>query len=58
MLRHIGLVFTTASIQELNELLQHSPPADATPEEREDYRKSVAAKQEEIAALTKLLSNP
>ena len=44
--------------QELNDLLQHSPPPDATPEEREDYRKSIDAKQEEIAALNKLLSKP
>jgi len=44
--------------KELDDLLQHSPPPDATPEEREDYRKSIDAKQEEIAALNKLLSNP
>ena len=44
--------------QELNDLLQHRPPPDATPEEREDFRKSIDAKQKEIAALTKLLSNP
>jgi hypothetical protein len=44
--------------KELNDLLQHSPAPDATPEEREYYRKSVDAKQEEIAALNKLLSKP
>jgi len=44
--------------QELNDLLQHRPPPDATPEEREDFRKSIDAKHKEIAALTKLLSNP
>jgi hypothetical protein len=44
--------------QELNDLLQHSPPQGASRSEREFYRKSIAAKQEEIAALRKLLSNP
>lgn len=44
--------------QELNDLLLHSPPPGATRSEREFYRKSIAAKQEEIAALRKLLSNP
>jgi len=44
--------------EELNELLMHSPPRDADPEQREYYRKSVEAKQTEIEALKKLLSNP
>jgi hypothetical protein len=44
--------------KELDDLLQKSPKADATPEEREDYRKSVDVKQKEIAALNKLLSIP
>jgi hypothetical protein len=44
--------------QELNDLLQHRPPPHATPEEQEDYRKSVDAKKQEIAALNKLLSKP
>jgi hypothetical protein len=44
--------------QELNDLLLHSPPPGASREEREFYRKSIEAKQEEIAALRKLLSNP
>jgi len=44
--------------EELSDLLQHGPPPDAGPEEREDYRKSIEAKQKEIAALRKLLSNP
>jgi hypothetical protein len=44
--------------QELNDLLQHSPPPGASSKEREYYRKSVAAKQEEIAALNKLLFKP
>jgi hypothetical protein len=42
--------------QELNALLQHAPPADASPEEREYYRKSVDAKKEEITALSKIVS--
>jgi len=44
--------------QELNELLQHSPPPNASSSEREYYRRSIDAKQKEIAALSKLLSNP
>jgi hypothetical protein len=44
--------------EELNELLLHGLPPDATPGEREEYRKSIDAKQKEIAALRKLLSNP
>ena len=44
--------------EELNELLQHPPAPDADPEQREYFRKSVEAKQEEIAALKNLLSNP
>jgi hypothetical protein len=44
--------------EELNDLLQHSPPPGASPQDREYYRKSIDAKQEEIAALRKLLSNP
>ncbi len=44
--------------QELTELLQQSPGPDASRSDREFYRKSIAAKQEEIAALRKLLSNP
>jgi hypothetical protein len=44
--------------QQLNDLLQHSPPPGASRSDREFYRKSVAAKQEEIAALNKLLSKP
>jgi hypothetical protein len=44
--------------QELNDLLQHSPQPGASRSDREFYRKSVAAKQEEIAALNKLLSKP
>jgi len=44
--------------EELNELLQHAPRPDADPEDREFFRKSVEAKQEEIAAVKKLLANP
>jgi hypothetical protein len=44
--------------QELNDLLQQSPPPGASPEEREYYQKSIDAKRKEIAALNKLLSNP
>jgi len=43
--------------EELNELLQHAPGPNADPEDREYYRKSVDAKQKEIAALRKLLSS-
>jgi hypothetical protein len=44
--------------QELNDLLQHSPAPGASRSDLEFYRKSVASKQEEIAALNKLLSKP
>jgi len=44
--------------QELNDLLQHSPGPGASRSDREFYRKSIAAKQEEIAAVKKILANP
>ncbi len=44
--------------QELNDLLQHSPGPGASRSDREFYRKSVDAKQKELAALRKLLSHP
>jgi hypothetical protein len=42
--------------QELNDLLQNPPAPDASPEERAYYRKSIEAKKEEIAALSKIVS--
>ena len=44
--------------QELKVLEQQSPPQSARPDEREFYRKSIDAKQKEIAALSKMLSTP
>ena len=44
--------------EELSELLQHAPPANADPEQREYFRESIEAKQKEIAALRKLVANP
>jgi hypothetical protein len=44
--------------QELNDLLQQSPPPSASRSDREYYRKSIDAKQEEIAAVKKMLSKP
>ena len=44
--------------QELNDLLQHAPPANASRGDQEFHRKSVDAKKVEIEALNKLLSQP
>jgi len=44
--------------QELNDLLQHSPGPDASPEDRAYYQKSVDAKKKEIAAVSKLIAKP
>ena len=44
--------------QELNDILLHAPPPGASPEDREDFRKTVDGKKEEIEALKKLLSSP
>jgi len=44
--------------EELNDLLQHSPAPGASRSEREFYRKSLDAKQKEIAALNKMLCKP
>jgi len=44
--------------QELNDLLQHRPPPDASPEDRAYYQKSIDTKKKEIAALSKLISEP
>lgn len=44
--------------QELNDLLQQSPPLGASRSDREYYRKSIDAKQKEIAAVKKILANP
>jgi len=44
--------------EELNDILLHAPPPGASPEDREDFRKTVDGKKEEIEALKKLLSSP
>jgi len=42
--------------QELDELMQHPPASDASPEDRTFYQKSIDAKKKEISALSKLVS--
>lgn len=44
--------------QEFETLSHQAPPSDATQEERQEYQQTIAAKQKEIEAVTKMLSEP